>query len=135
MGPVDGHDTEALIQILGRVKEMKGPILLHTVTRKGKGFAPAEKDPVCYHGAKNFDVVTGEIRKPAGAPKLTWSAAFSSRLLAIARQDPRIAVITPAMIAGSSLHDFEREIPDRLFDVGIAEEHAVTLAAGMADAG
>ncbi len=135
VGPVDGHDTEALIDILGRIKAMKGPILLHAVTRKGKGFAPAEKDPVCYHGAKNFDVVTGEIKKPATPPKPTWSAAFSRRLLDTAKTDPRVAVITPAMIAGSSLHDFEAEIPDRLFDVGIAEEHAVTLAAGMATRG
>jgi 1-deoxy-D-xylulose-5-phosphate synthase len=135
VGPVDGHDCEALIEILGRVKDMKGPILLHAVTRKGKGFEPAEKDPVCYHGAKNFDVITGEIKKPSSAPKPTWSGAFSADLLETALKDPRIAVITPAMIAGSSLHDFEREIPERLFDVGIAEEHAVTLAAGMATRG
>jgi 1-deoxy-D-xylulose-5-phosphate synthase len=135
VGPVDGHDCEALIEILGRIKQMKGPILLHAVTRKGKGFAPAEKDPLCYHGAKSFDVVTGEIKKPAGPPKLGWSASFSASLLETARQDPRVAVITPAMIAGSSLHDFEREIPGRLFDVGIAEEHSVTLAAGMATRG
>jgi 1-deoxy-D-xylulose-5-phosphate synthase len=135
VGPVDGHDTEVLIEILTRIKEMKGPILLHAVTRKGKGFEPAEKDPVCYHGAKNFDVVTGEIKKSPGQPKTTWSAAFAARLLDTAKRDPRIAVITPAMIAGSSLNDFEREIPDRLFDVGIAEEHAVTLAAGMATRG
>ncbi|MES2201343.1 MAG: 1-deoxy-D-xylulose-5-phosphate synthase [candidate division FCPU426 bacterium] len=135
VGPVDGHDTEAMIGILQRVKEMKGPILLHTVTRKGKGFVPAEKDPVCYHGARNFDLVTGEIRVAPGPEKTTWSAAFAKRLLDTARQDPRIAVITPAMIAGSSLQDFEKQIPDRLFDVGIAEEHAVTLAAGMATRG
>jgi 1-deoxy-D-xylulose-5-phosphate synthase len=135
VGPVDGHDTEAMIEFLSRAKDMKGPILLHAVTRKGKGFPAAEREPVVYHGAKNFDVNTGEIKKSPGPSKLTWSAAFAARLLETARRDPRIAVITPAMIAGSSLHDFERDIPDRLFDVGIAEEHAVTLAAGMATRG
>lgn len=137
VGPVDGHDCEATIEILRRIKaDMRGPVLLHTVTRKGKGFAPAEKDPVCYHGAKGFDVITGELPPPpAAAPPPTWSKAFSDRLLATARQDPRVAVITPAMIEGSSLQAFEREIPARLFDVGIAEEHAVTLAAGMATKG
>ncbi|HTB23336.1 MAG TPA: 1-deoxy-D-xylulose-5-phosphate synthase [bacterium] len=135
VGPVDGHDCEALIGILRRIRTMKGPVLLHTVTRKGKGFAPAEKDPVRFHGPKGFDIVTGEMPKPApGAPQ-TWSAAFSQALLSTARQDPRVAVITPAMIEGSSLQDFEREIPARLFDVGIAEEHSVTLAAGMATRG
>lgn len=135
VGPVDGHDCEALIDILSRIKsDMKGPVLLHTVTRKGKGFAPAEKDPICYHGAKGFDVLTGELPKPAAA-KPTWSGAFSEQLLKTARRDPRVAVITPAMIEGSSLQAFEREIPTRIFDVGIAEEHAVTLAAGMATKG
>jgi 1-deoxy-D-xylulose-5-phosphate synthase len=135
VGPVDGHDCEAVIEILNNIKnDMKGPVLLHAVTRKGKGFAPAEKDPICYHGAKGFDVVTGELPK-AAAPKPTWSGSFSEQLLKTARQDPRVAVITPAMIEGSSLQAFEREIPSRLFDVGIAEEHAVTLAAGMATKG
>jgi len=135
VGPVDGHDCEALIEILRRIQTMKGPVLLHAVTRKGKGFAPAERDPVAFHGPKGFDIVTGEMPKAApGAPQ-TWSAAFSALLLRTARQDPRIAVITPAMIEGSSLQAFEREIPARLFDVGIAEEHAVTLAAGMATRG
>jgi 1-deoxy-D-xylulose-5-phosphate synthase len=138
VGPVDGHDCEAVIDILSRIKaDMKGPVLLHTVTRKGKGFAPAEKDPVCYHGAKGFDVVTGELPASAGTGQAppTWSKAFSSQLLEAARQDPRVAVITPAMIEGSSLQAFEREVPNRLFDVGIAEEHAVTMAAGMATKG
>ena len=135
VGPVDGHDCEAMIDILGRVKKMSGPILLHAVTRKGKGFEPAEKDPICFHGAKNFDLVTGELRKAASPPKPTWSAVFSSQLLAVAGRDPRVVVITPAMIEGSSLQAFEREIPARIFDVGIAEEHAVTLSAGMATRG
>lgn len=135
VGPVDGHDCESLIGILRRIRTMKGPVLLHAVTRKGKGFAPAEKDPVCYHGGKGFDIATGEMPKPQpGAPQ-TWSAAFAEQLLKTARQDPRVAVITPAMIEGSSLQEFEREIPARLFDVGIAEEHSVTLAAGMATRG
>jgi 1-deoxy-D-xylulose-5-phosphate synthase len=135
VGPVDGHDTEALIGILRRIQSMKGPLLLHAVTRKGRGFAPAERDPISYHGAKGFDVVSGAMPQPKpGAPQ-TWSAAFSGELLKTARQDPRIAVITPAMIEGSSLQNFEREIPSRLFDVGIAEEHSVTMAAGMATRG
>jgi 1-deoxy-D-xylulose-5-phosphate synthase len=135
VGPVDGHDCEALIEILGRIQGMKGPILLHAVTRKGKGFSAAEKDPICYHGAKGFNIETGELPKPAAAPKPSWSGAFSSMLLKTARHDPRVAVITPAMIEGSSLQEFEREIPGRIFDVGIAEEHAVTLSAGMATRG
>ncbi len=135
VGPIDGHDCEAMIAMLRRVRDMKGPVLLHAVTRKGKGFAPAEKDPVCYHGAKGFDVATGEMPAPKpGAPQ-TWSAAFAAALLDTARRDPRVAVVTPAMIEGSSLRDFEREIPARIFDVGIAEEHAVTMAAGMATLG
>jgi 1-deoxy-D-xylulose-5-phosphate synthase len=136
VGPVDGHDCEATIQILKRIKTtLKGPVLLHAVTRKGKGFAPAEKDPICYHGAKGFDVATGALpaAKPGAPP--SWSGAFSAMLLRTAQQDPRVAVITPAMIEGSSLQAFERQIPARLFDVGIAEEHAVTLAAGMATRG
>ena len=136
VGPVDGHDCEATIDILRRIKaDMKGPVLLHAVTRKGKGFAAAEKDPICFHGPKGFDTVTGEFSKPTAAPKPTWSATFSSLVLKTARRDPRVAVITPAMIEGSSLQDFEREIPGRLFDVGIAEEHAVTMSAGMATRG
>jgi 1-deoxy-D-xylulose-5-phosphate synthase len=135
VGPVDGHDCETLIDILSRIKaDMKGPVLLHAVTRKGKGFPPAEKDPVCYHGAKGFDVVTGALPKPL-SPQRSWSTAFSELLLDSARRDPRVVVITPAMIEGSSLQNFERQIPNRLFDVGIAEEHAVTFAAGMATKG
>jgi 1-deoxy-D-xylulose-5-phosphate synthase len=136
VGPVDGHDCEAMIGILRNIRgTMKGPVLLHAVTRKGKGFAPAEKDPICFHGPKGFDVFTGEMPKSATGAKPTWSGSFSAMLLKTARQDPRVAVITPAMIEGSSLQAFEREIPARIFDVGIAEEHAVTLAAGMATKG
>jgi 1-deoxy-D-xylulose-5-phosphate synthase len=134
VGPVDGHDCEALIQILKRIRGMKGPVLLHAVTRKGKGFAPAEKDPVRFHGAKGFDTTTGAALTTGTQPQ-TWSTAFSEALLKTARQDPRVAVITPAMVEGSSLQAFDREISARLFDVGIAEEHAVTLAAGMATRG
>lgn len=136
VGPVDGHDCEATIEILQRIKaDMKGPVLLHAVTRKGKGFAAAEKDPICFHGPKGFDTVTGEFAPVTAPPKPTWSGTFSSMLLKTAKQDPRVTVITPAMIEGSSLQAFEKEIPNRLFDVGIAEEHAVTLAAGMATKG
>ena len=135
VGPVDGHDCEATIDILRRIQGMKGPILLHAVTKKGKGFLPAEKDPICYHGAKGFNIETGDLPKTAAAPKPTWSGEFSTQLLKVAQRDPRVAVITPAMIEGSSLQQFEKEIPGRLFDVGIAEEHAVTLAAGMATKG
>ncbi len=135
VGPVDGHDCETLIELLRRARLMKGPVLLHAVTRKGKGYAPAERDPVCYHGAKGFDVVTGELPAAPAGKAPTWSEAFAQALLEAARSDPRIAVITPAMVEGSALRAFESEIPARLFDVGIAEEHAVTLAAGMATRG
>jgi 1-deoxy-D-xylulose-5-phosphate synthase len=134
VGPVDGHDAEAMINILRRVKDMEGPVLVHAVTKKGKGLTAAEKDPVVYHGAANFDVETGELRKTS-APKPTWSSAFADQLLEAAKADGRVVAITPAMIAGSSLDKFVKEIPERILDVGIAEEHAVTLAAGMATRG
>lgn len=135
VGPVDGHDVEAMIEILKRTRNLKGPILLHAVTRKGKGFQAAEKDPVVYHGAANFNVLTGEIFKPAVAPKPAWSGTFAALLLEAAKADSRVVAITPAMIAGSSLDKFLKDIPERFFDVGIAEEHAVTMAAGMATRG
>ncbi len=137
VGPVDGHDVEALIKLLKRARDMKGPVLLHAITRKGKGFEAAEKNPVKYHGASNFDTKTGEAIAPASAaaPKATWSSYFADRLLEAAKEDPRVVTITPAMIAGSSLDKFLKEVPERLIDVGIAEEHAVTMAAGMATRG
>ncbi len=130
IGPIDGHDLPMLVQTLQNMKEMEGPRFLHVVTRKGKGFAPAEGDPCFYHGVKPFDPETGEQQRGSGG--LTYTAVFSDWVCDAAARDPRLVAITPAMCEGSGLVRFAREYPDRYFDVGIAEQHAVTLAAGMA---
>jgi len=130
IGPIDGHDLSMLVQTLQNMKEMDGPRFLHVVTRKGKGFAPAEGDPCFYHGVKPFDPETGE---PLGeGDGITYTQVFSDWVCDAAAADKRLVAITPAMCEGSGLVRFAREFPDRYFDVGIAEQHAVTLAAGMA---
>ena len=131
IGPIDGHDLPMLVQTLQNMKKMEGPRFLHVVTRKGKGFAPAEGDPCVYHGVGPFDRETGE---PNGSRRLekTYTQVFSDWLCDQAETDARLVAITPAMCEGSGLVRFAREFPERYFDVGIAEQHAVTLAAGMA---
>jgi len=129
-GPIDGHDIHTLIKTLRNLKELKGPRFLHVVTRKGKGYEPAEGDPCVYHGVSPFDPATGKMeKKPAG---LTYTQAFSQWLCAMAEQDPLLLGITPAMREGSGLVEFSQRFPDRYFDVGIAEPHALTFAAGLA---
>ncbi|WP_028081351.1 1-deoxy-D-xylulose-5-phosphate synthase [Solimonas soli] len=131
-GPIDGHDLPALMATLDRLKDARGPQLLHIVTVKGKGFEPAEADPIKYHGITQFDPVTGAFppKKADNAP--TYTQVFGDWLCRAAERDPLVVGITPAMREGSGLVEFARRFPERYFDVGIAEQHAVTLAAGLA---
>ena len=132
IGPVDGHDLDALLGTLRNLRNLHGPQLLHVVTRKGKGYAPAEADPVKYHGISSpFDPSVGVVSAASNASP-TYSQVFGQWLRDEARTDPRLVAITPAMREGSGLVEFEREFPQRYFDVGIAEQHSVTVAAGMA---
>jgi 1-deoxy-D-xylulose-5-phosphate synthase len=130
IGPIDGHDLASLIPTLQNLKQLPGPQFLHVVTRKGQGYKLAEADPVLYHGPGKFDPSVG-ITKPASS-KPTYTQVFGDWLVDVAAIDPRVVGITPAMREGSGLVRFEQEFPDRYFDVGIAEQHAVTFAAGLA---
>jgi 1-deoxy-D-xylulose-5-phosphate synthase len=129
-GPIDGHDLPQLVQTLRTLKELKGPQLLHVITTKGKGYARAERDQIDYHAVGPFDPDKGLGQK--GAAKLTYTDVFGDWLCDMAAADPKLLAITPAMREGSGLVRFSKEYPDRYFDVAIAEQHAVTLAAGMA---
>ncbi|GAB6195296.1 1-deoxy-D-xylulose-5-phosphate synthase [Lysobacter xanthus] len=130
-GPIDGHDMPALVATLKTLKGLKGPQLLHIITTKGKGYEPAEGDQIGYHAVSPFDPALGMVAK-SGAKKPTYTDVFGDWLCDIAAADPRVMGITPAMREGSGLVRFSREYPERYFDVAIAEQHAVTLAAGMA---
>jgi 1-deoxy-D-xylulose-5-phosphate synthase len=131
IGPLDGHDLDALLATLRNVRELKGPQFLHVVTRKGKGYAPAEADPIKWHGPGPFDPASGVIfKEQASGP--SYSQVFGQWLCDIAEQDPRVVAITPAMREGSGMVEFSKRFPDRYIDVAIAEQHAVTLAAGLA---
>jgi 1-deoxy-D-xylulose-5-phosphate synthase len=131
IGPVDGHDVHALVRTLANMRDMPGPRILHVVTQKGRGYEPAEGQPVTYHGVSPFDRQTGQMHKgPPGG--LTYTQVFGGWLVDTAERDPRLMGITPAMCEGSGLTAFAKRFPERYFDVGIAEQHAVTLAAGMA---
>jgi len=131
-GPVDGHDLPSLLDALEAARRKPGPRLLHVVTRKGQGYAPAEADPIAYHGVTAFDPARGLQPGAAPAAKPSYSQVFGDWLCREAAADPRIVAITPAMREGSSLVRYAREFPDRYFDAGIAEQHSVTLAAGLA---
>jgi 1-deoxy-D-xylulose-5-phosphate synthase len=131
IGPVDGHDVKALIATLNNVKKLRGPQFLHVVTRKGKGYAPAEADPIKWHGPGPFDPASGKIFKEASTGP-TYSQIFGQWLCDMAERDSNIIGITPAMREGSGLVEFSKRFPDRYFDVAIAEQHAVTFAAGLA---
>ena len=131
IGPIDGHDLDTLVKTLENLRNLKGPQFLHVVTRKGKGYAPAERDPIKWHGPGPFDPATGTFRAKAAAG-LTYSQVFGQWLCDIAAQDERVVAITPAMREGSGLVQYSRDFPDRYFDVAIAEQHAVTLGAGFA---
>ncbi|MBM7693248.1 1-deoxy-D-xylulose-5-phosphate synthase [Peribacillus deserti] len=132
LGPVDGHDYEALIEQLRYAKKTSGPVLLHVITKKGKGYHPAESDKIgTWHGTGPYKIETGAFVKPATAAP-SWSSLVSETVRRMAREDERIVAVTPAMPVGSKLEGFAKEFPDRMFDVGIAEQHAVTVSAGLA---
>jgi len=131
VGPIDGHDLGSLIPTLENLRHLKGPQFLHVVTKKGQGYKLAEADPVAYHGPGKFDPAVGLVKSPAPA-KPTFTQVFGQWLCDMAAQDERLVGITPAMREGSGLVEFERRFPDRYHDVGIAEQHAVTFAAGLA---
>jgi len=131
VGPIDGHDLDSLIPTLQNMRKLSGPRFLHVVTRKGQGYKLAEADPVLYHGPGKFDPAVG-ISKPSTPPRKTFTQVFGDWLCDMAAEDNRLIGITPAMREGSGLVEFERRFPNRYFDVGIAEQHAVTFAAGLA---
>ena len=145
IGPVDGHDLPLLIELLSRVKEMEGPVFLHCTTDKGKGLKAAEEDPQAYHGVKPMildtdagegDAIPAKLRMPEGkSGAVSFTDAFANALIDLAAKDPRIVGITAAMPTGTGLSKFEQVFPDRFFDVGICEQHAVTFAAGLASEG
>ncbi|WP_294156680.1 1-deoxy-D-xylulose-5-phosphate synthase [uncultured Clostridium sp.] len=132
IGPIDGHDILAMTEVFKIAKEFDGPVIIHTITQKGKGYALAEKSPCKYHGVNPFDMESGESKS---VPKNSYSKSFGESLVKLAREDKRITAITAAMPDGTGLKPFSEEFKERFFDVGIAEQHAVTLAAGMASNG
>jgi 1-deoxy-D-xylulose-5-phosphate synthase len=133
LGPIDGHDVSTMIRTIRTAREVDGPNLLHIITEKGKGYEPAEKDPVKYHAVGPFDPEKGVIPKTAAeSPKPTYTQVFGEWLCDTAETDPGLLAITPAMREGSGMVEFHQRFPERYFDVGIAEQHSVTLAAGMA---
>jgi 1-deoxy-D-xylulose-5-phosphate synthase len=141
-GPTDGHDVESLVRILSEIKNHKGPKVLHIITKKGKGYAPAENDQTVWHAPGEFNVETGERRGSAGEKESKvesisplWQEVFGNTLLDLAKQDDKVVGITPAMPSGCSMSILQKEMPERVFDVGIAEGHAVTFSAGLAKAG
>ncbi|MEN3973423.1 1-deoxy-D-xylulose-5-phosphate synthase [Sphingomicrobium sp. XHP0235] len=136
VGPVDGHDVVTLVEILENVRDAKeGPILIHARTVKGKGYEPAENAADKYHGVAKFDVVSGEQKKGAGGGPPSYTKVFANALIAEAEKDDKIVGITAAMPGGTGMDDFEKAFPDRMFDVGIAEQHGVCFAAGLAAQG
>ncbi|WP_117233573.1 1-deoxy-D-xylulose-5-phosphate synthase [Vibrio maerlii] len=134
IGPIDGHDVNELVKTLKNMRNLKGPQFLHIMTKKGKGYAPAEKDPIGYHGVPKFDPAESKLPKSTGG-KPSFSKIFGDFLCDMAAQDPKLMAITPAMREGSGMVRFSKEFPEQYFDVAIAEQHAVTLATGMAIAG
>ena len=132
IGPVDGHDTEELIRLLRAARNMERPVLIHAITQKGRGYAPAEAEPSKFHGVGKFDPISG---KSLSAKKDTYSDVFGRTMMELAAEDPKVCAITAAMPGGTGLLGFRNAYPDRLFDVGIAEEHAVSMAGGLAKQG
>lgn len=131
IGPIKGHRFDRLIEALGNSKNLEGPVLVHVMTTKGKGYAPAEQNPTAFHGVGAFNVETGALNKKTNSPP-SYTSVFGQALVKAAEKDEKIVAITAAMPEGTGLMDFASEFPDRFFDVGIAEQHAVTFAAGMA---
>ncbi|MBF0573009.1 MAG: 1-deoxy-D-xylulose-5-phosphate synthase [Desulfamplus sp.] len=139
-GPIDGHRLNHLIDIMENIKHLNEPVLLHVTTKKGKGYEPAEKNPVYFHGVSSFDITTGNtsisnLSTSAPSPIPTYTEVFGKTMVDLAKQDNKVVAITAAMPEGTGLAQFAKEFPERFFDVGIAEQHAVTFAAGMASQG
>jgi 1-deoxy-D-xylulose-5-phosphate synthase len=137
IGPIDGHNLPVLVETFGNVRDMKGlqdPVLIHCVTQKGYGYEPAQGDPLKYHGVTPFEIPSGAMKKSSGGPP-SWTSVFSDALIQLAKSDERIVGITAAMADGTGLDRFEQAFPDRFYDVGIAEQHAVTFAGGLATEG
>lgn len=133
LGPLDGHDLGQLVEVFKNINELEGPLLVHVMTTKGKGYKPAEATPAKYHGVGAFDVATGKgVQKPA---LKSYTDVFGETLVQLAEEDPKIVAVTAAMPDGTGLNPFAQRFPDRFFDVGIAEQHAMTFAAGMAASG
>ncbi len=133
IGPIDGHRLDHLVTTFENVKRLPGPLLVHVITKKGKGYELAERDPIAFHGVSAFDPASGVAKKSSGRP--SYTAVFSKALIDLAADDPRIVAITAAMPEGTGLNHFAKAFPDRYYDVGIAEQHAVTFAAGLASEG
>ena len=133
VGPIDGHNIPQMLEIFQRAKQLNEPIIIHVVTKKGKGYLPAEQNPAKFHGVNPFHVKTGEMKSKASGPSNT--DIFADTILEAAKEDPTITAVTAAMPAGTGLQKFGEEFPDRFYDVGIEEEHAVTFCAGMASRG
>jgi 1-deoxy-D-xylulose-5-phosphate synthase len=133
-GPIDGHDVSELVAVLSNLKKIKGPKLLHIITKKGKGYVPAEEDEFSLHAVKPFDPITGK-KNGSSQKKITYTEIFSEWICEKAKNDKRLQAITPAMGSGSGLVDFSKKFPERYHDVGIAEQHALTFSAGLACAG
>ncbi|MCK5913933.1 MAG: 1-deoxy-D-xylulose-5-phosphate synthase [Desulfuromusa sp.] len=131
-GPLDGHNVDELTETLHNVAQIKGPVLLHVITKKGKGYEPAEMDPPKFHGVGPFDSKTGEVKGSSSNSTISYTQVFGDTLVDLAREDERIVAITAAMAEGTGLKKFSEAFPKRFFDVGIAEQHAVTFAAGLA---
>jgi 1-deoxy-D-xylulose-5-phosphate synthase len=132
MGPINGHNLQQLTEVLKQARSLQGPVLVHTLTTKGRGYPPAEQNPTSFHGIGCFEPSSGQRLRSSGSSRPAYSAVFGQTLLSLAEQDPTIVAITAAMPEGTGLGDFKDRLPDRFFDVGICEQHAVTFAAGLA---
>ena len=133
LGPLDGHNISQMVRVFQEARRVNGPVVIHVKTKKGKGYAPAEKHPARFHGAEPFDIETGLPKKKKR--KANYTDIFSTVMCKMGARESRLVAITAAMPDGTGLKRFRNMYPDRFFDVGIAEEHAVTFAAGMAVAG
>jgi 1-deoxy-D-xylulose-5-phosphate synthase len=134
LGPINGHDLDGLIDLFEKNKDYNGPLLIHVITKKGKGYVPAENKPIWSHGVTPFNIESGEVVKATPGPP-SYTAVFAETLIQLAKNDPKIVAITAAMPEGTGLDKFAKALPDRMLDVGIAEEHAVTFSGGMATQG
>jgi 1-deoxy-D-xylulose-5-phosphate synthase len=135
LGPINGHRLDRLVEALTNTKNLKGPVLVHVLTVKGKGYGPAEKDPIHYHGVGCFEIATGSFSANRPEPPPSYTEVFGKTMVALGRENKKIFAVTAAMPEGTGLAEFSRHFPDRFLDVGIAEQHAVTFAAGLATEG